>query len=133
VTRRDAGSTDPLFGKRILVVEDEPLVAMDYLAQVARAGAHVAGSCGTVREALQMLNRVGEPATIDAAIVDFVLADRNSEPLQAALKERNIPFLVVSAYPRPLVRTHLTDRILQKPVPAQVLCDELRDVCRRAA
>jgi hypothetical protein len=90
-------------------------------------------SCATVREALDVLRRSGEKQAIDAALVDFVLADRNSEPLQVALKQRRIPFVVVSAYPRPLVRTEVSDRILQKPVSGQALCDELGSACRAAA
>ena len=91
--------------------------------------------CATVREALDALNlnTSGNACGIDAAVVDFVLADRNSEPLQVALKQRHIPFVVVSAYPRPLVRTEASDRILQKPVSGRALCDELGNACRAAA
>jgi CheY-like chemotaxis protein len=126
-----AQSTDwpgALSGKRVLVVEDEPLIAMNYITQLTEAGANVVGRCATVREALDVL-KGGVPA-IDDAVVDFVLKDRNSEPLQLVLKQRQIPFVVVSAYPRPLVRTEASGRILQKPVSAQNLCDELRDACR---
>jgi len=123
------GGIGALSGKRILVVEDEPLIAMHYAAQLNEAGAAVVGSCATVREALDVLRRSGEKPAIDAAVVDFVLADRNSEPLQVALKQRHIPFVVVSAYPRLLVRTEASDRILQKPVSGQVLCDELGSAC----
>jgi DNA-binding response OmpR family regulator len=66
-------------------------------------------------------------------VVDFVLADRNSEPLQVALRQRDIPFVVVSAYPRVLVRTAIADHVLQKPLTAQALCNEVRDLCHRAA
>jgi CheY-like chemotaxis protein len=123
---------DLLTGKRVMVVEDEPLIAMDYATQLAKAGARVIGSYATVREALDLVRGPGSKA-IDAAVVDFVLADRNSEPLQVALKQRGIPFVVVSAYPRPLVRTHASEHILQKPVTAEALCDELGDACLDAA
>jgi CheY-like chemotaxis protein len=131
-----AQSTDgrgPLSGKRVLVVEDEPLIAMNYAAQLAEAGACVVGSCASVGEALNVLKNAGEAAAIDAAVVDFVLKDRNSEPVQVELKRRNIPFVVVSGYPRPLVRTEASRHLLRKPVSAQVLCDEIREACRRAA
>src|SRR5262245_17593783 len=129
VTEASRGLAD----KHVLIVEDEPLVAMEYANLLAEAGAHVVGSCGTVREALAVLKGSDERHPIDAAVVDFVLADRNSEPLQKALRQRRIPFVVVSAYPRPLVRTDAGDRILQKPVSAEDLCNELCDACRRAA
>jgi len=133
MTAQSTGGRRPLSGKRVLVVEDEPLVAMDYVTHLTEAGARVVGSCATVREALDVLEGFGEAFAIDAAVVDFVLKDRNSEPLQIALKKRHIPFVVVSAYPRPLVRTEVAERILQKPVSAQALCDELSDACRRTA
>ena len=123
----------PLSGKRVLVAEDEPLIAMDYANRLAEAGAEVVARCATVRDGLAVLTRSGE-TDIDAAVVDFVLADRNSEPLQVALRQRDIPFVVVSAYPRVLVRTGIADdHVLQKPLTAQALCNEVRDLCNRAA
>jgi DNA-binding response OmpR family regulator len=122
----------PLSGKRVLVAEDEPLIAMDYANRLAEAGAEVVARCATVREGLAVLTRSGE-SDIDVAVVDFLLADRNSEPLQVALRQRDIPFVVVSAYPRVLVRTRIADHVLQKPLTAQALCNEVRDLCRRAA
>src|SRR5262245_46812089 len=123
---------DPLSGKRVLVAEDEPLIAMEFANRLAEAGAEVVAKCATVREGLAVLTRSGKSG-IDAAVVDFVLADRNSEPLQLDIRQRDIPLLVVCAYPRVLVRTCIADHILQKPVSAQALCDEVRDLCRRAA
>jgi CheY-like chemotaxis protein len=120
----------PLFGKRVLVVEDEPIVAMDYVSLLANAGARIVGTCATVREALNFLEAPNDTRPIDAAVVDFVLADRNSEPLQTELKQRHIPFVLVSAYPRSLVRTEAAEYILQKPVPPGLLCEVLHDACR---
>ena len=126
-------TSNALADKHVLIVEDEPLVAMEFASNLAGAGAHVVGRCATVREALAVLKASDDRSPIDAAVVDFVLADRNSEPLQRALKQRHIPFVVVSAYPRPLVRTEVSEHILQKPVSAEALCSKLRDACRRAA
>ena len=41
-SREDRGS---LSGKRVLVAEDEPLIAMHYAAQLGEAGARVVGNC----------------------------------------------------------------------------------------
>jgi hypothetical protein len=67
------------------------------------------------------------------AVVDYVLADGNSEPLQTALTRKHIPFVVVSSYPRPLVRMEPGQEILQKPVAPNVLCGRVAAACKRAA
>jgi DNA-binding NtrC family response regulator len=121
--------SNALAGKRILIAEDEPVIAMDHAAQLVRAGAKVVATCATTRQAVDCL---GEK-WIDVAVVDFVLADGTSEALQTALKRKHIPFVVVSAYPRALVRTEPGQEILQKPVRGDVLCGHVEAVCALAA
>jgi two-component SAPR family response regulator len=116
---------DPLVGKRVLIVEDEALVALEHRASLAEAGAKVVATCATIADALECLDN----AKVDVAVVDFVLADSNSEPLQAVLKRRRIPFLVVSAYPRALVRTDPDQVVLRKPVAPEHLRNRVRAVC----
>jgi hypothetical protein len=52
---------------------------------LSEAGAEIVGTCSTVVQALQYL----DSASVDVAVVDYLLADRNSEPLQAALKNED--------------------------------------------
>jgi DNA-binding NtrC family response regulator len=118
-----------LAGKRILIAEDEPVIAMDHAAVLARAGAEIVATCATVRGAVDCIHE----KAIDVAVVDYVLADGNSEPLQTALKRKHIPFVVVSAYPRPLVRTEPGQEILQKPVKRDLLCGRVEAACKFAA
>jgi DNA-binding NarL/FixJ family response regulator len=121
--------TNALAGKRVLIVEDEPVVAMDHAALLAQAGAEIVATCATVRGAVDCVRR----KPIDVAVIDFVLADGNSEALQTTLKRKHIPFVVVSAYPRPLVRTEPGQEILQKPVSADLLCGRVEAACKLAA
>jgi hypothetical protein len=65
--------------------------------------------------------------------VDFVLADGTSEALQTELKRKHIPFVVVSAYPRALVRVEPDQEILQKPVKGDELCGRVEAACALAA
>jgi DNA-binding NarL/FixJ family response regulator len=118
-----------LAGKRVLIAEDEPMIAMDHAARLAQAGAEIVATCATVRGAVEYVRK----GTIDVAVVDFVLADGNSEALQTALKRRRIPFVVVSAYPRALVRTEPGQEILQKPVSPDLLCGRVEAACKLAA
>jgi DNA-binding NtrC family response regulator len=117
--------TKPLQGKRVLVAEDEPTVAMDYAATLSSAGAR---AVTTARTAAQAIDHVRE-GHVDAAVIDFVLGDRNSSALQTVLKERRIPFVVVSGYPPVLVRTDRTQQVLHKPVTSDHLCAALVAAC----
>ena len=117
--------TNALAGKRVLIAEDEPVIAMNHAALLTQAGAEVVATCATVRGAVDCIR----DRQIDVAVLDYVLADGNSEPLQTALKRRHIPFVVVSAYPRPLVRTEPG----QKPVTSDLLCGRVEAVCKLAA
>jgi two-component SAPR family response regulator len=118
-----------LAGKHVLIAEDEPLIAIDYDRMLAEAGAEIVGTCATVTQALDCLDHT----VVDVAVVDFLLADRNSEPLQAELKQRHIPFVMVSSYPRALVRTEEGQDVLRKPVMPSVLRGSVAAACRRAA
>jgi DNA-binding NtrC family response regulator len=120
--------TNALAGKRVLIAEDEAVIAMDHAALLTQAGAQVVATCATVRGAVDCIR----DKQIDVAVLDYVLADGNSEPLQTALKRRHIPFVVVSAYPRPLVRTEPGQEILQKPVTSDLLCGRVEAVCKFA-
>lgn len=127
--RSMSDQSNVLAGKRILIAEDEPLVAIDHSGVLSEAGAKIVGTCATVKQALDCLDHT----VVDVAVVDFLLADRNSEPLQAVLKQRHIPFVVVSSYPQVLVRTEEGQDILRKPVMPRVLRGSVAAACRRAA
>ena len=125
-----ADPMNSLAGKRVLIAEDERLIAVDHRSVLSEAGAEIVGTCSTVAHALECL----DSAPVDVAVVDYLLADRNSEPLQAALKRRQIPFVVVSSYPRPLVRTEEGQEVLRKPVmPHELRCSVAAAVRRRRA
>ena len=83
-----------LAGNRILVVEDEPLVAMDIMAGLEEAGAEVIGPAGTPEEALRLI----EDLSIDAALLDGNLRGRRVDDIAAALTRRKIPFAFVTGY-----------------------------------
>jgi DNA-binding NtrC family response regulator len=118
--------TKPLQGKKLLVVEDEPAVAMDYVATLESAGAKTVATARTVAEAIDHVRR----DHVDAAVVDFVLGDRNSSALQTELYDRRVPFVVVSGYPPVLVRRDRDQRVLHKPVMPDHLCAAVVAVCR---
>lgn len=81
-------------GKRILVLEDEPLIAMlleDILGDLG---------CIVVGPALDLpaAELLACQERIDAAILDFHVGDRTSLPVAELLQARKIPFVVASGY-----------------------------------
>jgi CheY-like chemotaxis protein len=81
--------------KRVLVVEDEYLVAMDMSAYLEAAGAHVVGPASNVSAALEALE---EHAELDGAILDVNLRGEMAYPVADALTARGIPFVFTTGY-----------------------------------
>ena len=101
-----------LRGSRILIVEDEPLMAVDYHFQVQDMGAIPVGYKSTNSDALDFL----ASNAVDAAIVDYALRDGKSEPIMRCLLERSIPFVVITAN-KPEMRQWIgLVPVLDKPV-----------------
>ena len=73
-----------LTGRRVLVVEDEALVAMLVEDALLDAGAAVVGPAATVTEALSLLTK----ETPDVAVLDLNLAGETSTPVADALALR---------------------------------------------
>ena len=83
--------------RMVLVVEDEFLIAMDLKLLLERRGWHVLGPAATVDEALRLLDEE-RPAV---ALLDITLKDGTVTLVAEALRTRNVPFIVASAYSRP--------------------------------
>lgn len=80
-----------MFGsKPILIVEDEPLIAMELALAVRDLDGEVLGPLPTVREALHLLDTRG----VAAAILDANLLDRDVAPVALRLVAAGIPFVV---------------------------------------
>ena len=78
--------------RTILIVEDEPLIAMmleDFLLSLGHA---VRATCESVGEALKAV----EAEDFDVAILDVNLKGENVWPVAAELRDRDIPFILAS-------------------------------------
>lgn len=82
-------------GRRVLVVEDESLVAMLLETILEDMGCTPVGPASTVEEGLQL---VAEDAPIDAALLDVNVAGRQIFPVAEALKARGVPFIFSTGY-----------------------------------
>ena len=90
------GPSEPLRGKRFLIVEDEPLIALEIVAGLESAGADVEGPIGSVEDALRAI----EDASFDGVLLDANLWGKSAGDIAAALTRRNIPFVFVTGYGR---------------------------------
>ena len=79
---------------RILIIEDEPMIALDLQEFLETEGFAVAGVAGRLDNALERIKSVD----FDVAILDANLAGVSSSPVATALAAQNIPFLVLSGY-----------------------------------
>jgi CheY-like chemotaxis protein len=86
-----------LRGCRILVVEDEYLLADDLSHALEKAGAEVLGPVPSIEEAL---STIAAEARIDAAVLDVNLRGDMIFPVADALNERHIPFAFATGYDR---------------------------------
>jgi CheY-like chemotaxis protein len=106
--------TDPELGaNRVLVIEDEMLVAMMVEDVLSEAGYCVLGPVATVANAMAILSAEDR---IDVAVMDLNLAGETSLPLANVFREKNIPFMVMTGYgAAPLSAPHELVRVLSKP------------------
>lgn len=80
---------------RILVVEDEPLLAMLLEESLAELGHEVVGSAATVDQAMLAMDRL----ELDFALLDFTLADdATSAPVAGRLRDQGIPFVYLTGH-----------------------------------
>ncbi len=108
-----------LAGRRILVVEDELLVAMTLEGILGSQDCIIVGPFPRVEPGLKAARE--EP--LDAGVLDINLAGGRVDPIAKALAERNIPFVFTTGYDRSMLPAEHTDRpALMKPFrPAQLI------------
>jgi CheY-like chemotaxis protein len=99
-------------GTQILVVEDEFLIALDIIGALEQAGITVVGPAGTVKDALEAIER--QP--LHGALLDVHLAGEPVVRIADALAARGIPFAFVSGYGREqLPPAHREAPLVKKP------------------
>ncbi|WP_029936383.1 response regulator [Sphingomonas sp. UNC305MFCol5.2] len=79
---------------RVLVVEDEPVVAMCLEDILAGLGCETVGPVGRLADGLAL----AESETLGAAILDINLGGERSTPIAEALRLRGVPFVFASGY-----------------------------------
>jgi CheY-like chemotaxis protein len=107
----------------ILVVEDEPFIALDLAATVMDAGGEVVGPAGSVQEALALL----DACAVDGAILDVNLSGRDSCPVAERLIASGVPLIFHTSRGLPLEFSARFPNLIVhlKPLIAEVLVPQL--------
>jgi DNA-binding NarL/FixJ family response regulator len=113
----------PLAGRRVLVVEDQYLVADEMRRMVVDLGGDVVGPVARAGPGLEMLSR--EP--IDLALLDINLGPDDAYPLAAELLRRDAAFFFVTGS-EPWVIPEVFREVprLEKPLTSKTLAEAVR-------
>ncbi|MCU4182511.1 HWE histidine kinase domain-containing protein [Bosea sp. BH3] len=93
-TTQDGKPGRPIEGKRVLLVEDQFVIALDCEDMLTTLGARQVEVCANVSEALSLLSQ----ALPDLAILDVNLGGETSESISNRLRERGVPFIFATGY-----------------------------------
>lgn len=117
-------------GCRVLVVEDETMIAVFIEDVLTALGCEVVGPTGKLETALQLASEEG----LDAAILDVTIRGGRVYPVAERLLERAIPFVLASGYDDWALPESLRDQPrLAKPFTTAELEDHIRSLRGEAA
>lgn len=97
--------------RRVLVVEDEPLIAIMLEEALSDFGYAVVGPVENLKAAIQL----AATEQIDTAVVDINIDGQIADAVADKLMDRGIPFLFVSGYARQLGLRYSGVPLLRKP------------------
>ena len=102
----------PISGRKVLIVEDEMIVAWLLEDMLAELGCAVVGPAASVKQALAMI----DAAPIEVAVLDVNLNGEMSYPIADALTARGVPFVFVTGYDKDRMQDGYRGLpVLQKP------------------
>ncbi len=126
MNRENDSTSLPNERKRVLIVDDEPVVLKSTRRMLERAG-YTVSTVETGEAALELLRREGD--TIDMVLLDLTLPDIDgAEVLDSMIAiEQNLLVLVTSGYPREEVMARIEGKgaagVLTKPYGYHELVD----------
>ena len=106
--------------RRVLLVEDDYLLATGIADAFARLGVETVGPAGSVKEALELVEHGGR---LDAAVLDINLRGDVVYPVADVLRARGVPFVFATGYEQQAIAERYRDvASFRKPIdPARVL------------
>jgi CheY-like chemotaxis protein len=115
--------TATLVGRRLLIVEDDYLIAQDLADLLRSGGAQVIGPVATVGAALDLIRAT---PSLDGAVVDINLQGEMAYPVADVLTKRAVPFLFATGYDETAIPGRYRDvPRCQKPVAVPKIAQSL--------
>lgn len=115
-----------LSGKRVLVLEDEAMIAAMVEEMLTDLGAVVIGPVGTIERGLSLANE----EQLDAALLDVNIRSARVDPVAAILVSRGVPIVFATGYGQSAVDRSTQAPILEKPYTQEKLASALNEALR---
>lgn len=116
---------------RILIVEDEYVVAFDMCRELEAMGHKVVGPAGTLEQALRLASTAND---LQGAILDMNLSGKEIFPVADILLQRKVPFVFATGYGTAALPERFSSIVqIEKPVAITVLRQALLDMCKGEA
>ena len=107
-----------LSNRKVLVVEDEMMIAMLIEDMLEEFGCELVGPATNVPRALELIGR----EKVDVAVLDLNLDGKDTYAIADALRQKNVLFIFATGYGSTGMRPEYGDRpVLQKPFQAKDL------------
>jgi two-component SAPR family response regulator len=113
-----------LRGKRVLVVEDEALIAVMVEDMLLEMGSEVVGPAVTIEGALALARQ----ETLDAAVLDVNVRGERIDPVAEALMARGVPMLFATGYGEVRLASGMPVTVIDKPYTQEKLARGLAAV-----
>ena len=114
---------------RILLVEDDPIIALDLCQTLEAAGATIVGPAHTVAVASDLLAK----NSIDVAVLDHLIVGGDSLPLADELRRRGLGFLFHTSHRGVIPQQYPDVPVIDKPSQPGKLVAAVRAVVEMAA
>ena len=113
--------------RTILIVEDDPFIAMDLQDTFENAGFSVIGPAASVKAGLDLI----ESKEPDVAMLDYNLGRETSIAIANKLDEDRIPYAFLSGQTDRAVMAELSvpKKVFSKPFRAARIIDYVRELC----
>lgn len=126
---QQANVADALQGRRILIVEDDCVTAMDLAETLSTAGAEIVGPAGTIEAAFELLRP--RPA-LDIALLDVEVEGANVFAVADELVKRAVPIVFTTGYERSEIPVRFSRaRHCEKPIGIAAIAQALREQIAR--